>query len=60
MRLLPDGRAGAPILLDEPGDEATGLADYALLERAGERWLVAAIYEEAVPLTPSATGTPSG
>jgi hypothetical protein len=46
VQMLPDGRAGVVIVLDEPDDPRTEEPDYAILERAVGRWLVDEIHED--------------
>jgi hypothetical protein len=53
VRLLPDGRAGVVIVLDEPDDPRTEEPDFVILERVGGRWLADEIHEDA-----GTTGTP--
>lgn len=45
VQLLPDGRAGVIIVLDEPADPRTEEPDYAMLEQVDGRWLVDEIHE---------------
>ncbi len=59
VQLLPDGRAGVVIVLDEPQDPRTEEPDYAILEQVEGRWLVDEIHEDGgVAATPE-TGTPA-
>ncbi len=54
-RMLPDGRVGVPIVLDEPDDPRIEEPDYAILVRAGDGWLVDEIHEDVEPAaTPTA------
>ncbi|MBA3450779.1 MAG: nuclear transport factor 2 family protein, partial [Chloroflexia bacterium] len=46
VQMLPDGRAGVTIVLDEPDDPRTEEPDYAILERSDGRWLVDEIHED--------------
>jgi hypothetical protein len=46
VHILPDGRAGVVIVLDEPDDPRTEEPDYAILELVGGRWLVDEIHED--------------
>jgi hypothetical protein len=46
VRLLPDGRAGVMIVLDEPGDLRAEEPDFAILERVADQWLVDEIHED--------------
>lgn len=46
VQMLPDGRAGVVIVLDEPDDPRTEEPDYAILEQAVGRWLVDEIHED--------------
>jgi hypothetical protein len=57
VQLLPDGRAGVVIVLDEPDDPRTEEPDYAILERVEGRWLVDEIHEDGGAGV-SAVGTP--
>ncbi len=59
VQLLPDGRAGVVIVLDEPEDPRTEEPDYAILERVEGRWLVDELHEDAGVEGTPATGTPS-
>jgi hypothetical protein len=59
VQLLPDGRAGVVIVLDEPEDPRTEEPDYAILERVKGRWLVDELHEDAGAGGTPATGTPS-
>jgi hypothetical protein len=54
VQLLPDGRAGVVIVLDEPEDPRTEEPDYAILKRVEWRWLVDELHEDA-----GAEGTPA-
>jgi hypothetical protein len=54
VQLLPDGRAGVVIVLDEPEDPRTEEPDFAILEQVGGRWLVDELHEDG-----GATGTPA-
>ena len=47
VQLLPDGRAGVVIVLDEPDDPRTEEPDYAILEHVEGRWLVDEPHEDA-------------
>jgi hypothetical protein len=58
VQLLPDGRAGLVVVLDEPDDPRTEEPDYIFLEQVGDRWLVDEVVEDGgLPGTPS-PGTP--
>jgi hypothetical protein len=59
VQLLPDGRAGVVIVLDEPQDPRTEEPDYAILERVEGRWLVDELYEDGGVAATPATGTPA-
>ena len=59
VQLLPNGRAGVVIVLDEPDDPRTEEPDFAILERIEGRWLVDELHEDAGGEATSATGTPS-
>lgn len=59
IQLLPDGRAGVVIVLDEPEDPRTEEPDYAILERAEGRWLVDEIHEDGGVAATPASGTPA-
>ena len=59
VQLLPDGRAGVVIVLDEPQDPRTEEPDYAILERVEGRWLVDDLHEDGGAAATPATGTPT-
>jgi hypothetical protein len=59
VQLLPDGRAGVVIVLDEPADPRTEEPDYAILERVEGRWLVDELHEDGGAAATPATGTPT-
>ena len=59
VQLLPDGRAGVVIVLDEPADPRTEEPDYAILERVEGRWLVDELHEDGGAAATPATGTPA-
>jgi hypothetical protein len=59
VQLLPDGRAGVVIVLDEPEDPRTEEPDYAILERIDGRWLVDELHEDAGDGGTPVIGTPS-
>jgi hypothetical protein len=46
VQILPDGRAGVVVVLDEPADPRTEEPDYVFLERVGDRWLVDDVVED--------------
>lgn len=46
VQLLPSGRAGLVVVLDEPTDPRAEEPDYIFLERVGDRWLVDALIED--------------
>jgi hypothetical protein len=46
VQMLPDGRAGVLIVLDEPDDPRTEEPDFAILEQVVGRWLVDEIHED--------------
>lgn len=46
VEMLPDGRAGVVIVLDEPDDPRVEEPDYAILELVVGRWLVDEIHED--------------
>ena len=46
VQMLPDGRAGVAIALDEPDDPRAEEPDYAILEQVVGRWLVDEIHED--------------
>ena len=47
VQLLPDGRAGVVIVLDEPDDPRSEEPDFVILERVEGRWLADEIHEDA-------------
>jgi hypothetical protein len=59
VQLLPDGRAGVVIILDEPDDPRTEEPDFAILQRVQGRWLVDEINEDSGAAGTQATGTPA-
>jgi hypothetical protein len=59
VQLLPDGRAGVVIVLDEPDDPRTEEPDFAILERVEGRWLVDELHEDAGAAGTPTTGAPS-
>ena len=59
VQLLPDGRAGVVIVLDEPADPRTEEPDYAILEQVEGRWLVDELHEDGGAAATPATGTPT-
>ena len=59
VQLLPDGRAGVVIVLDEPDDPRTEEPDFAILEHAEGRWLVDELHEDGGTEDTQAAGTPS-
>jgi len=59
VQLLPDGRAGVVIVLDEPDDPRTEEPDYAILERGEGRWFVDEIHEDGGAAATPASGTPA-
>jgi hypothetical protein len=59
VQLLPDGRAGVVIVLDEPTDPRTEEPDYAILEQVEGRWLVDELHEDGGVAGTPATGTPA-
>nr|AMP56717.1 hypothetical protein [uncultured bacterium] len=46
VQILPDGRAGVVVVLDEPDDPRTEEPDYVILERDGDRWLIDEVIED--------------
>ena len=54
VQLLPDGRVGVVIVLDEPADPRTEEPDFAILKLVEGRWLVDEIHEDG-----GAPGTPT-
>ena len=58
VEILPDGRAGVVVVLDEPADPRTEEPDYVFLERVGDRWLVNAVVEDGGMAGTPAPGTP--
>jgi hypothetical protein len=59
VQLLPDGRAGVVIVLDEPADPRTEEPDYAILEHVDGRWLVDELHEDAGTAGTQVIGTPA-
>lgn len=59
VQLLPDGRAGVVIVLDEPDDGRTEEPDFAMLERVEDRWLVDEIHEDGRTTSTNAAETPA-
>jgi hypothetical protein len=59
VQLLPDGRAGVVIVLDEPDDPRTEEPDFAILEQVEGRWLVDELHEDGGAEGTPATGTPA-
>ena len=59
VQLLPDGRAGVVIVLDEPEDPRTEEPDFAILELVEGRWLVDELHEDGGAAGTPATGTPA-
>jgi hypothetical protein len=59
VQLLPDGRAGMVIVLDEPEDPRTEEPDYAILKRLEDRWLVDEIHEDGGAADVPVAGTPA-
>jgi len=59
VQLLPDGRAGAVIVLDEPDDPRTAEPDFAVLKWVEGRWLVDEIHEDSGTAGTRAIGTPA-
>jgi len=59
VQLLPDGRAGVVIVLDEPADPRTEEPDFAILELVEGRWLVDELHEDGGAAGTPATGTPA-
>jgi hypothetical protein len=46
VQILPDGRAGVVVVLDEPDDPRTEEPDYVILERDGDHWLIDEVIED--------------
>ena len=59
VEILPDGRAGVVVVLDEPADPRTEEPDYVFLERVGDRWLVDAVVEDGGMAGTPVAGTPT-
>ena len=59
VQLLPDGRAGMVIVLDEPEDPRTEEPDFAILEQVEGRWLVDELHEDGGAASTPAAGTPT-
>ena len=57
VRLLPDGRLGVVIVLDEPNDPRSEEPDFVILERVEGRWLADEIDEDAGTTSTQPTGT---
>ena len=55
VRLLPDGRAGVVVVLDEPDDPRVEEPDYVILIERDGRWLIDEIHEDGG----APTGTPT-
>ena len=58
VQVLPDGRAGVLIVLDEPDDPRTEEPDFAILEQVDGNWLVDELHEDGGAAEAAATGTP--
>jgi hypothetical protein len=58
VQLLPDGRAGVVIVLDEPDDPRSEEPDFVILEQVDGRWLADEIYEDAGTSGTRPIGTP--
>lgn len=56
VRMLPDGRAGVVVVLDEPDDPRVEEPDYVILIGRDGRWLIDEIHEDGG--APAATPTP--
>ncbi|MCC2628682.1 MAG: hypothetical protein K0S14_2332, partial [Thermomicrobiales bacterium] len=59
VQLLPDGRAGVGIVLDEPADARTEEPDYVILEHGEGRWLVHELHEDGGTAGTQVAGTPA-
>ena len=59
VQILPDGRAGVVVVLDEPADPRTEEPDYVFLERVGDRWLVDGVVEDGGMAATPPPGTPT-
>ena len=59
VQLLPDGRAGVGIVLDEPADPRTEEPDYVILEYVEGRWLVDELHEDGGTAGTQVAGTPA-
>jgi hypothetical protein len=46
VQILPDGRAGVVVVLDEPDDPRTEEPDYVILKRDGDHWLIDEVIED--------------
>jgi hypothetical protein len=53
VQILPDGRAGVVIVLDEPDDPRPDEPDFVILELVGGRWLIDEIHEAGGALAES-------
>lgn len=49
--LLPDGRAGVVIVLDEPDDPRSEEPDFVILQQVDGRWLIDDVHEDAASST---------
>jgi hypothetical protein len=47
VQMLPDGRAGVVIVLDEPDDPRSEEPDYVILQQVDGRWLIDEVHEDA-------------
>ena len=48
VQVLPDGRAGVTIILDEPDDPRSEEPDYVILQLVDGRWLIDEVHEDTV------------
>jgi hypothetical protein len=59
VQLLPDGRAGVVIVLDEPDDPRSEEPDFVILEEVQGRWLVDEIHEDGGSTGAQVISTPA-
>jgi hypothetical protein len=48
VQMLPDGRAGVVVVLDEPDDPRTEEPDFVILRQIDGRWLIDEVHEDAL------------
>jgi hypothetical protein len=59
VQLLPDGRAGVVIVLDEPDDPRSEEPDFVILQQVEGRWLVNEIHEDGGSTGAQVISTPA-